>query len=70
MPNNDDNIVKFKPKTGKKDEKAQAKKELMDRIVAGSRNLRRKVRNEHIVYYSVLLVFVAMLAIILIYQAA
>ena len=57
MPDNDDNIVKFKPKGEKPvDPVAQQKKELMERVLEGGRRMRQRVRNQHIIYYTCVLV--------------
>ena len=65
MPGKDDNIVKFQPKPkGPEDEKVKAKKELMERIVAGANNLRNRALNQHFIYYiSLLIGFMVVLAV-------
>ena len=75
MPDNEDNIVKFRPKGGKSSaDKAaptpeqQAKAAMLARLAAGSKRLRQKVRHEHILYYSILLTFAVVCVLLIINQ--
>ena len=68
MPDDKDNIVKFKPRQSAEeavDSKSAAKQEMMDRLAEGARRMRINIRNDHIAYYAVLFMAISFVFLIL-----